>query len=169
MQSADLPTPEERRSLDALLSTARRERDTVGGSSTSLTYRLLSRGALPPDSDSLIAEVKTGDQEAIEAAIAWLRLDPFCLRSGYLKSRLMRALAQQTLTPNQITTIQATLLETLPRGRRAEFRDACRLARTTDSHSFRKQLRTLIELGDPDTQQRATWMLEGCERRSSAM
>ena len=168
MQSTGLPVPEGRQSLDELLSTARQERGAAGGSTERLAYRLLSRGSLPSDPVSLIAEVRAGDQQAIDGAIAWLRLDPFCLWSGYLKSRLMRALAQQPLTPDQTTALQWVLLEILPRGRREEFRDACRLARTIDGQSFRQQLRTITELGDPDTQQRATWMLDGCERRSSA-
>lgn len=168
VQSTDLPSPEERASLDALLATARQERASERGSSRILAYQLLSIGVLPPDPESLIAQVKAGDQTSIEEAIAWLRLDPFCLWSGYLKSRLMRALAQQPLTPDQITALQAVLLDIVPRWRRAEFRDACRLARTVDGQAFRRHLNTLMELGDPDTQQRARWMLEGCERASSA-
>ncbi|MDP9389147.1 MAG: hypothetical protein M3Q48_14820 [Actinomycetota bacterium] len=96
--------------------------------------------------------------------IEWLRFDPFCLWSGYLKRRLMRTLAQQKLSTRQAQAIREVLLDVLHRGRREEFRDACRLARSVNNAEFREQLRDVSSCGDPDTRQRARWMLDGCER-----
>lgn len=76
----------------------------------------------------------------------------------------MRSLAQQKLSERQDQAIRGVLIDVLPRGRREEFRDACRLARAVNSPGFRKQLRRVMVNADADTQQRAQWMLDGCER-----
>lgn len=124
----------------------------------------MSRGALPKDSKELLANVRSGDARRIDAAIEWLRFDPFCLWSGYLKRDLYRSIAMQKLSTRQAAAVQELLIEILPRGRREEFRDACRLARAVNSQLFRDRLRVFTQAEDADTRQRAAWMLAGCER-----
>lgn len=123
----------------------------------------MSRGAFPSDPIGLLRRVRLGESGAIDEAVEWLTLDPFCLWSGYLKRDLMRALAQQKLSTRQAAAIQRLLLDLLPRGRREEFRDACRLARAVNTAGFRESLRTFTLNPDRDTVQRARWMLDGCE------
>lgn len=76
----------------------------------------------------------------------------------------MRSIAKQKLSTRQAAAIQGVLLEILPRGRREEFRDSCRLARAVNDQPFRDRLRAFTRVDDADTRQRATWMLAGCER-----
>ncbi len=164
VRSIDMPTFVARDTIDKALANARHGRRWGQGSSEVVAYRLMSRGVLPGDPARLLADVRKANRESIDEAIIWLRLDPFCLWSGYLKRDLMRALAQQKLSTRQAETVRKMLLEILPRGRRQEFRDACRLARAVNSEAFRSQLAEVVRVADSGTAQRARWMLEGCER-----
>lgn len=112
----------------------------------------------------LVSAVEAGDQAAVEAAISWLRLDPFCLWSGYAKQVLMRRLARTKLSTRQAQHLREVLLAIIPKGRREEFRECCRLARAVQNDGFRARLRELLDHQDEDTAQRARWMLDGCLR-----
>ena len=127
----------------------------------------MSRGAFPSNPSKLVARVRQGESAAIDEPIAWLRFDPFCLWSGYLKQRLMRSMASQKLSTRQAASIRSILLEVLGRGRREEFREACRLARAVNDRDFRERLREMTRTQDPDTNQRAVWMLAGCQRAAA--
>ena len=137
-------------------------------SSERIAYVLTRRGAHPSDPPDLVRRVRSGELAAIDEAIQWLRFDPFCLWSGYLKQKLMRSLASQKLSTRQATSIRQILLDVIGRGRREEFRDTCRLARAVNDPGFRSRLRELMTTSDLDTSQRARWMLEGCERAAEA-
>lgn len=167
VRAINLPTPAARDAYDGAFADARGTAPWPRESSTKVAYQLLSRGALPEDPAGLLAKVNAGDARAIDAAIQWLRFDPFCLWSGYLKRDLMRSIAKQKLSTRQAAAIQGVLLEILPRGRREEFRDSCRLARAVNDQPFRDRLRALTHGDDADTRQRATWMLTGCERTAA--
>lgn len=164
MRTINLPSPSAREACDRAFAEARGNERWPRQSSENVAYRLLSRGAFPGDPGFLVARVRSGETRAIDEVIEWLRFDPFCLWSGYLKRRLMRTLAQQKLSTRQAQAIREVLLDVLHRGRREEFRDACRLARSVNNAEFREQLRDVSSCGDPDTRQRARWMLDGCER-----
>lgn len=164
MRAINLPTPAAREAYDRAFAEARGTDRWPRESSTKAAYQLLSRGALP---EGLLAKVHGGDSRAVDAAIRWLRFDPFCLWSGYLKRDLMRSIARQRLSTRQAAAIQEVLLEILPRGRREEFRDSCRLARAVNGQLFRDRLRAFTLVDDADTRQRATWMLAGCERAAA--
>lgn len=164
MRAINLPTPAAHEAYDRAFAEARGTAPWPRESSTKVAYQLLSRGALPEDPGGLLTKVHAGDSRALDAAIQWLRFDPFCLWSGYLKRDLMRSLARQKLSTRQAAAIQEVLLEILPRGRREEFRDSCRLARAVNSQPFRDRLRAFTLVDDADTRQRATWMLAACER-----
>lgn len=164
MHAINLPPASARDACDRAFVQARGSGRWPRQSSENLAYRLVSRGAFPKDPARLVARVRAGESVAIDEAIEWLRFDPFCLWSGYLKQRLMRSIASQKLSTRQAAAIRALLLEVLQRGRREEFRDACRLARAVNGEDFRERLRQLTQTQDPDTNQRAIWMLGGCER-----
>lgn len=167
MRAINLPPASAREACDKAFAEARGTERWPRQSSEKVGYRLMSRGAYPADTTSLLRRVGTGDSTAIDEAIQWLRFDPFCLWSGYLKQRLMRSIASQRLSTRQAATIRSLLLEILPRGRREEFRDACRLARAVNDGDFRHSLREMTQTQDPDTNQRAIWMLSGCERAAA--
>jgi hypothetical protein len=78
----------------------------------------------------------------------------------------MRTIAQQRLSTRQAEAVRGVLLALLTRGRREEFRDACRLARAVNNTEFRSRLQAAAATatGDADSRQRAQWMLDGCER-----
>ena len=164
VRAVNLPPASARDACDRAFAEARGSERWPRQSSENVAYRLMSRGAFPKDAAGLVARVRTGESAAIDEAIEWLRFDPFCLWSGYLKQRLMRSIASQKLSTRQAAAVQAVLLEVLRRGRREEFRDACRLARAVNGRDFRERLSELTHTEDPDTNQRARWMLAGCER-----
>lgn len=168
VRSIDMPTSVARDTIDRAFADARSGRRWGQGSSEVVSYRLMSRGALPADPAGLLADVRKANRESIDEAIAWLLLDPFCLWSGYLKRDLMRALAQQKLSTRQAESVRKMLLEILPRGRRQEFRDACRLARAVNNEAFRSQLAEVENGSEAGTAQRARWMLEGCQRETGS-
>jgi hypothetical protein len=161
MRVINIPNPTARDECDRAFAVARKD---SGQPAVSMAYRLMSRGAHPDDPRGLIDGVRRGDLASIDRAIEWLRLDPFCLYSGYLKQTLMRALAQQHLSTRQADAIRQLLLALLTRGRREEFRAACRLARAVNSPQFRAELEQATHEGDADSRQRAKWMLDGCQR-----
>ena len=167
VRAINLPTPAARDAYDWAFAEARGRDPWPRESSTKVAYQLLSRGALPDHPGGLLTRVNTGDSRALDAAIQWLRFDPFCLWSGYLKRDLMRSIAKQKLSTRQAAAIQEVLLEILPRGRREEFRDSCRLARAVNDQPFRDRLRAFTRVDDAETRQRATWMLTGCERATA--
>lgn len=164
MRSINLPPASAREACDKAFAETRGTESWPRQSSEKVAYRLMSRGAYPADADALLQRVRRGDSTAIDEAVQWLRFDPFCLWSGYLKQRLMRSIASQRLSTLQAATIRSLLLEILPRGRREEFRDACRLARAVNDGHFRDRLREMTQTEDSDTNQRAAWMLSGCVR-----
>ena len=162
MRSIDLPSAQTRDQCDEAFAAARAS--SAGHSAGNIAYRLLSRGAFPSNPRELIERIRAGDSEAIDEAVGWLSFDPFCLWSGYLKQQLMRSLAQQKMSTGQAERIRQMLLDVLPRGRRMEFRTACRLARSVVNEPFVDRLGDYIAHADADTRQRAQWMLGGCER-----
>lgn len=103
MRAINLPTPAAREAYDRAFAEARGTAPWPRESSTKVSYQLLSRGALPEDPGGLLTKVHAGDSRALDAAIQWLRFDPFCLWSGYLKRDLMRSLVRQnkTLDPRE--------------------------------------------------------------------
>lgn len=109
--------------------------------------------------------IRSGDSAAVDAALEWLELDPFCLYSGYAKQSLLRALVVSKLSARQAARVRRVLLEAIVRGPRMEFRDACRLARSVDSVGLRQRLLELAGSADSGTAQRAAWMLERLDAR----
>lgn len=149
--------------LDEVLAQARRERRENPSAQSDLRYKMLSRAALPGDGLRLLSE-RDESCEAVDEALEWLALDPFCTFSGYTKGRLMRRLASVPMSTRQAATARRVLLGVVPRGPRQETRDACRLARAVADDAFRDRLRGLAADAEPGTRQRAAWMLAACER-----
>src|SRR3954471_22900819 len=98
--STDLPTVAARADCDDVFARARASRRSREPGAD-VAYRLLSRGAHPDGFARLVERICASDRDAIDAVIAWLALDPFCLWSGYAKGRLMRRLAAAKLSTRQ--------------------------------------------------------------------
>jgi hypothetical protein len=164
--SIGLPTVATRTDCDDVFARARASRRSREPGAD-VAYRLLSRGAYPDGLADLVERLGTSDRDAVDAAIAWLTLDPFCLWSGYAKGRLMRRLAAAKLSTRQAAKVRAVLIDVIQRGPRQEFRDTCRLARAVNSEELRAELRRLEAHPDAGTRERAIWMLGSCERAAA--
>lgn len=104
--------------------------------------------------------VSGGDPAAVEAAVTFIEADPWFIRSGYIKRRLMEGLSRAsgvTLAPYRERL--ATTLLALPSGRgRPELGTARKLVPFADSARFRGGLRSLIRNGRPAEQSRSLYL-----------
>jgi hypothetical protein len=108
------------------------------------------------------ARLKAGDVTESETGIRFLEADPWCFRSGYMKSNIARYLRSVRMVERDKDRLRQVLLDVVKVGKRLEFREMCSLARKVDSPAFRGQLLALSESNDVGTAQRAGWMLEYC-------
>jgi hypothetical protein len=90
--------------------------------------------------DELVVGVQVEDPAAIEGAIRYLEADPWEFRSGYLKGRLLRHLANRQLDEHQRRRLRPVLLRYCDVGARFEFAEACRLARRMPIPGLREGL-----------------------------
>src|SRR6266516_6686141 len=80
----------------------------------------------------------------------------------------MRAIAQQPLSTRQAEAVRGVLLALLTRGRREEFRDACRLARAvnnTPSFDHGCKRRRLQATPTPDSARNGCWTAASAQKR----
>jgi hypothetical protein len=90
--------------------------------------------------DELIIGLQVEDPAAIEGALRYLEADPWEFRSGYLKGRLLRHLANRQLDDHQRRRLRPVLLRYCDIGARFEFPEACRLARRIPIPGLRASL-----------------------------
>ncbi len=87
-----------------------------------------------PGGAAMLARVRSGDLDALEAAVQFLLADPYHFRSGYLKERLWRWLARQPLSASARDQLEQAALAYLDRRICREFWTMCktmaRLGRT---------------------------------------
>lgn len=79
-----------------------------------------------PGGGAMLARVRAGDTDAIEAAVQFLLADPYHFRSGYLKERLWRWLASQPLSASAHNRLERAALSYLERRVCREFRAMCK-------------------------------------------
>lgn len=98
-----------------------------------------------PDLLALVQNIHRNDPTAIEAAIVYLEVDPWCFRSGYLKERILRDLSRARLGESDKVRVRAALVAALLKGPRArpEFSAMRRLARHVRSPEFEAALESL--------------------------
>jgi hypothetical protein len=65
--------------------------------------------AFPGGHDGAVDRILNGEQFTIEAALCFLELRPYFFRSGYMFSKLLRKVKRASLTPDQVTRLQAVL------------------------------------------------------------
>jgi hypothetical protein len=99
---------------------------------------------LGPEWQEVIEALKAGDEEAIEPAIVFLEVDPYCLWTGFEKERLYGILARTQLGANDADRLRAFLLRRCAEKRcRHEFRKLRGLARALATADFLSALQAL--------------------------
>jgi hypothetical protein len=105
-----------------------------------------------------------GDQPAVEMAVTFLELDPYCFRSGYLKADLIRSLVRVELPAEHASRLRDVVLAAVDGFDRRESRSYCRLARKVATPELRRILSSRLENENPGVRRRARWVLEALEQ-----
>lgn len=104
-------------------------------------FRRAEREMYPEDLNDRIAAVAAGEPHAIEWALTFLEVDPWCFHSGYLKVRLLRKIADLDLGAAASARLRRLIVQVglTPRSRR-ELKAYVRLARRMDSPELQDAL-----------------------------
>lgn len=119
--------------------------------------------AFPGGLERGLERVKAAEPEAVEAAIAFLQVDPWFHNSGYIKQDLCRALLDVALSQDQEIRINRAILRVIDAGFRPELRTLRRLVRRTMNERFLEDLRDRCQDQDPGVRRRAQWFLNYLE------
>jgi hypothetical protein len=99
---------------------------------------------LGPEWHEVVEALRPGDEQAVEPAIVFLEVDPYCAWSGFEKERLYRFLARAPLTEDDADRLRAFVLRRCAEKRyRREFRKLRALARAVATAEFLRDLRAL--------------------------
>ena len=90
--------------------------------------------------------LKKHDSSAIDTAITYLKANPYCFRSGFIKASLAQLLKQCPLSKTQIKEIQDILIEAVQREKHREFRDYCKLAAKVFDDQFQQRLEEIKKI-----------------------
>ena len=107
-----------------------------------------------------IERLRTGDPTAIEPAIQFLEVDPWCFRSGYAKETILRYLKRAELDDEQGGRLRLVIRNAVDVGDRREFRGYCKLARHVVDDSLRVALLERLRSSNPGRARRALWVLD---------
>jgi hypothetical protein len=122
---------------------------------------------LPTDylwDDDFRRRLRAGEREAVEDAILYLEVDPWCFRSGYLKQRLTDDLKRVSLTEHDRERLRCVMLG-VARGRnRREFRHYCRLAVAVENEAFLEQLEREARDSDSSSRGKLAYLLRFLKR-----
>lgn len=112
-----------------------------------LRFREARDALYSPDLRALIQRLRRDDRVAVEAAIVYLEVDPWCRGSGCTKQIILNELSRSRLTETERERIRTALVDALLKGRRPgpEFTAMRRLARHVRSEGFVEQLATVRE------------------------
>jgi hypothetical protein len=103
--------------------------------------------------------MRAGEPHGVEAAIAFLELDPWCFRSGYAKQKLLGMLSYQELTAEQADRLRQVLVHAVDVGYRRTLREHRKLARRVDHPELRRELRARLHAPDEGGRARRAFML----------
>lgn len=122
-------------------------------------FRRAEREMYPEGLNDRVAAVATGEPEAVEWALTFLEVDPWCFRSGYLKVRLLRKVANLDLGAAAAPRLRALIVRVglTPRSRN-ELKAYVTLARRLDSPELQDALRRAQD-NDSARSERATAIL----------
>lgn len=97
----------------------------------------------------IVLELQAGDADAVEPAIVFLEADPWCVRSGYAKERILPSLCRTELSATQQARLRNWLVVALSKGPRREYWLMIRLAMRLASPDLSTQLRALAARSTP--------------------
>jgi len=124
-----------------------------------------NRLAFPGGLDHGFQRLNEHDPNTIETAIAYLIVDPYFFRSGYIKRDILKILKKAPLTQEQIVLLQDCLFNAIQHPPRQEYREYCRLARKVADEKFRKRIQDFIAQSDNEQHiEQAERMLEVIEQ-----
>jgi len=118
-----------------------------------------------------LQQLKLGNPDAINMAIAFLQADPFFFRSGYLKEQLLRLLKKAPLSQEHKTALKELLLYEItrvPAKRLREYTDYCKLANAIQDNHFRKKVAAILNSSDNSVhREKARIMLDMMDSQKS--
>ena len=114
----------------------------------------------PPDFFETLERLRVGEPDAVEAAIAFLEIDPWAFRTGYAKETILRYIKRADLDPSQAARLRAVVLRAVDVGDRREFRGHCKLARRIVDDQLRIDLLARLRSEDSGIARRALWVLD---------
>lgn len=101
-----------------------------------------------PGGAAILERVRSGDPDAIEAAVQFLLADPYHFRSGYLKERLWRWLARLPLSASARNRLERAALSYLDRRICREFWAMCKTMARIGRAQFWSQVAERAVPGD---------------------
>ncbi|MDQ6885079.1 MAG: hypothetical protein M3077_12745 [Candidatus Dormibacteraeota bacterium] len=104
--------------------------------------------------------INVGDPAAIDEAITFLEVDPWCFHSGYVKRTILRRLRHVSLGEAERQRLSAVILRTLESRFRPEFRNYAKLAAQLADPKLRKGIADRLAWKDAKVRLRACWMLD---------
>lgn len=107
--------------------------------------------------DSVASRIPAGDSSAIDEALDFLEVDPWCFRSGYAKELLLRRMGGRTLSPTQVARLAGIGRSWVDGPPRREFRDLCRVA-TRQVPELRSWALTRLGAGEARERLHALWL-----------
>ncbi|ODT85881.1 MAG: hypothetical protein ABS78_18895 [Phenylobacterium sp. SCN 70-31] len=117
------------------------------------------KAAYPSDFEATLNGLRRGDREGVDVLIEFLEADPMFFRSGYTKTKVLRALKGVPLTTSQVARLHAVILGVVSNRWSREFGDYVRLALKLDHPNLRAGLRALLSGHGAETRLRARRML----------
>src|SRR4051812_19999705 len=113
----------------------------------------------PRDLWELVAELKVGSHAAVQFALRFLEVDPWCFRSGYAKELIARRLRKVEVTDEQRDRLGKVLIHAVDVGDRREFSEYCKLARAHAKPPVRVELKARLTADDAGVGRRALVMV----------
>jgi len=110
--------------------------------------------------DDALQRLEAGDSELLEVAIAFVEVDPYYFRSGYLKKRLFRRLRRLTLPSEEKKKILQGVLYALRSHRGDGWKDFCTLAAAFSGPDFAHSVLRFVVDSDPHVARRAKLLLK---------
>lgn len=103
--------------------------------------------------------LRHGDPKALEPAVQFLEIDPWCFRSGYFKQDLIRHILRYQLDELYQARLTKVVLNAIDSRDRREFRYYCRLAKKVQSAPLKREIEKRMSSADAAVRRRAGWVL----------
>jgi hypothetical protein len=107
----------------------------------------------------VLEQVRAGGESERSDALLLLEVDPWFFRSGYLKQKLLRALKNAHLAPQEVARLEGICLAVVDGRPRREFREYCRVAARVGTARLKAGLMARLATSDTGVRQRTDEML----------